>query len=338
MGEDNNRDVDLLKQAPDEMRIKEHRAAFYQLLAKSDSVTKVYNKTAVIDINDIYELNERITEKLRQYNQAGFIIQTNVKFSDGKTKTFPDWISLCEHKWYESESIVNMTITWEFNAIFPDMQVPQRHTLMVKLSNGLKPEEMINLLFTGKIEEIEELDQNLFPIVARVDFVERILADELLNIVGEWIKTLRDSPVKKSSVMLFLKRHKGKICSLLNWVTNIVVMFTSVCITGHFINSLKFDAIIELTKEQIVAIVYIVFGCAAVWIFGKKIIGGITDYLFEKLREYGENALFDITKGDHNKQARMKARESVSRLAVLGNLVVTIVINILCGIAVNVWF
>ena len=338
MSGDEYKDSQLLKKTPDEINIKEHRAIFYQLLAKPDSVTKVYNKTAVIDIDDIYELNERVTEKLGHYEEAGFIIQSNVKFSNGKSKAFPDWSTFYEHKWYESESINSMTITWEFNALFPGMQIPQRHTLMVKLSNGLRPEEMINLMFTGKIEDLEEFDQNLFPIVARVDFVDRVLGDELLNIVGEWIRTLRESPVKKSKCMFFLKKNKGKICTLLSWITNIVIMFSSVFLAGKFIGNLEFDIVMDITKEQLISIVYVLFICSAAWIFGKKVVGTLTDFLYEKLREYGENALFNITKGDHSKQERMKAREGVSRLAIVGNLIVTIIINICCGIAVNIFF
>ncbi|MEZ3506842.1 MAG: hypothetical protein K1W10_07870, partial [Lachnospiraceae bacterium] len=56
-----------------------------------------------------------------------------------------------------------------------------------KISNGLRPEEMLNLIFSGKIEDFEEIETNTFPVAARVDFIEPILGDELLNIVSEWI-------------------------------------------------------------------------------------------------------------------------------------------------------
>ena len=216
------------------------------------------------------------------------------------------------------------------------MQIPERHTLMVKLSNRLRPEELLNLVFTGKIEEIEEMDQNLFPIIARVDFVDRTLGDELLNIVSDWVKSLRQSPVKKSKLMLLLKKNKGVICTLLSWITNIVVMFASVIVTGQCIFRLNFNYVLDISKEQIVTIIYMVFGCSAVWIFGKRLIGALTDFLYDRLREYGENALFNITKGDHNKQDQMKYNERSQKWAVLGNLFVTIVINIVCGIAVNI--
>lgn len=334
-GKENIGDAQLLELSQEEKFIKEHRAMFYRQLAKSDSVTRVFNKTAVIDIEDIYDLNDRITRKLSHIQNAGYIIQANIKFADGKTKTFPDWKSFSDHTWHESESINNMIITWEFNALFPGLNQPERHTLMVKLSNGLRPEEVLNLVFTGKLEDIQEMDNNLFPIVARVDFVDRDLGDELLNIVGEWSKSLRESTVQKSKFMLFLKRNKASLCSTLSMVTNLVVMFASVWATGNIIKTLEFEVISDITKQQLISIIYTLFSCSFVWIFGKKIIGGITDTLYNRLKMYGDNALFNITKGDKNKQNRLKAKEVNSRWAIVGNLLLTIAINIVCGLFVN---
>lgn len=328
----------LLKKNPEEMNITEYKSAFYQFLAKPDSITKVYNKTAVIDLHDIYELNGRICSKFGQFKEAGFIIQANVKFADGKTKSFSNWTSFTSHEWYEGESINNIVITWEFNAYFPDLQVPERHTLMVKLSNGLRPEEMLNLVFTGKIEEIEEMDNNLFPIVARVDFVDRILGDELLNIVGDWVKGLQDSPIQKSKIMLHLKKNKAKVSGMINWLTNIIIMFCSVGITSRYILSMEFRKVGDITDVQLVYMMCAIFACVAAWMLGKKLVGSITDTLFERLRMYGENALFNITKGDKNKQARINRREKTSRLVIIGNILLTVILNILCGVLVNCMF
>lgn len=56
---------------------------------------------------------------------------------------------------------------------------------------------MLNLIFSGKVEDFEEIETNVFPVAARVDFIEPILGDELLNIVSEWIRGLRENRDKK---------------------------------------------------------------------------------------------------------------------------------------------
>lgn len=329
------KDEELLYHDPQELVLKEQRAMFYQLLAKPDSITKVFNKTAVLDRADILELNERISEKLSHYKNAGYIIQTNVKYANGKTRSFPDWASFCDHSWHEPEAISNIVITWSFNAVFPESLKAEKHTLMVKLSNGLRPEEMLNLVFTGKIEEIEEMDNNLFPIVARVDFVDRTLADELLYLVGEWVKTLKESNTQKSKFILFLKRNKGKVTSVINWVTNLIIMCTSVLMVGRYIMRNPFEKLGDISSLQLVHIMYAIFLCVAAWIFGKKLVGSLTDVLFEKLRLYGDNALFNITKGDKNKQDKLVVQEKQNKMAIFSNLLLSIFINILCGLIVN---
>lgn len=69
--------------------------------------------------------------------------------------------------------------------------------------------------------------------------------------------------------------------------------------------------------------------------FWEKIVGNLTDVLFEKLRLYGENALFNITKGDKNKQLRLIKQEQKNKISIIWNLVVSIGINIICGLIVN---
>lgn len=330
-------DEKLIERTPQEIQIREYKSAFYQLLAKPDSMTRVYNKNIIINIEDIYTLNDRINDKLKNHQEAGYIINVNVKYTNRKTLNFSNWQSFMEQKWYVSDTISNIVITWEFNAIFPNLTVPQRHTLMVKLSNRLKPEEMLNLVLTGKIEEIEELDNNFFPVLARVDFVDRVLGDELLNIVEDWVKGLKESTVQRSKTMLFLKRYKGFITTFTNYFTNIVFMICSVILTGRYILSLNFQSLSSVTSEQFVHIMYSIFICIFAEMGWRKFFGAFSDHLFERLKMYGESAVFNITNGDKNKQQKIISREKHNKTAIIGNLLLTIVINIVCGLIVNFW-
>lgn len=329
---------ELLKRDSREVAVKDFKSVFYQMTAKPDSMSRVFNKDVVIDLSDIYELNERINEKLSQYQDAGYIISVNVKFNNRRVKSFASWDSFYNHKWYESEAVNNIVVLWEFNAMLPQYKVPQKHTLMVKMCNGMRPEELLNLLFTGNIEEIEEADRDFFPIVARVDFIDRILGDELLNIVQEWTKGLKESTVQKSKFVLFLKRHKAKFSSLLNLITNIFVMVCSILILGNYIMSVDFTEIADITKIQFVNIVMAIFLCLGVWILSKSFIHSLTDHLYDLLRDYGDSCLFNITKGDENKQRRIKSMRKISKIRIFADIAVTVLINIACGVFVNILF
>ena len=341
MGDENKQaaDKELMKVGYQELALKDFKSVFYQLTAKPDSMTKVFQKDAVIDLEDIGLLNERIVEKLTShYNDAGFLIAVHVKFSNGKIKTFSSWDAFNEHKWYESESINKIVISWEFNAILPQYTVPQRHTLTVKMSNSMRPEEMLNIIFTGNIEDLEELDKNFFPVVARVDFIDRVLGDELLNIVSDWIKGLKDSYVEKSKIILNLKKNKGKIASFLNFASYIVIMISSVVWLDNYIQTLGITVLSEITSIQLTHVMNAVFLCAGIWILAKRIVTIITDRIYELLNNYGDSCLFNITKGDTNRQRRMQKREKNNRFSIAINLIGTIILNILCSVAANKFF
>ena len=44
---------ELLKQDPNDLAMTNNRAMFYRFLARPDSITKVFNKTAILDMQDI---------------------------------------------------------------------------------------------------------------------------------------------------------------------------------------------------------------------------------------------------------------------------------------------
>lgn len=315
---------------------KDFRAVFYQMTAKPDSMTKVFPKDIAIELSDIHLLNDRICEKLSShYNNAGFLITVDVKFSNAKTKSFSTWEAFDSHKWFESESINKIVVTWEFNAMLPQYPVPQKHTLTVKMSNSMRPEEMLNIIFTGNIEDLEELDKNFFPVVARVDFIDRVLGDELLNIVSDWIKGLKNSWIEKSKTILYFKKNKGKISSFLNILSYIIIIISSVVLTGNYIRTLKITTIGEMTPTQLICIMNAIFICAGTWILAKKFISIITDRIYQLLSDYGDNCLFNITKGDRNRQDRISKKEKYNRISIIFNLITTILLNVICGIIAN---
>lgn len=130
--------------------------------------------------------------------------------------------------------------------------------------------------------------------MARVDFVDRVLGDELLNIVEEWVKGLKESTVQKSNAMMFLKRHKAKFATLSNLITNIVFMISSVLLTGKFVLKMGFSSMAEITTTQLVHIIYSVFCCVVIWILSSKMSGFISDQLFERLKMYGKSTKLQI--------------------------------------------
>lgn len=331
-------DEELLSVSKQEVIEKDFKSLFYATTVKQDCTTRVYKKDARIDVDELILLNDRITEKLKMYNDAGFLVTVNVKFSNGKHQTFSGWKAFSEHKWYESEPINNITIVWEFNAILPQFNIPQRHTLTVKMTNSMRPEEIINIIFTGNLQTMEEFDTNFFPIVARVDFIDRVLGEELLNIVSDWVKGLSESDIIKSKWVMLCKRHKAKLASILNIITNLVIMISSVVLLNNYIRTLSISTLSEMVESQILYVIDAVFICAGIWILSKRLINVLTDRIYELLKDYGDNWLFNITKGDKNRIDKLNKIEKANKVSILINLIGTIILNIICSVIANKLF
>lgn len=187
-----------LEVAQEEKNLALFRSMYYQMNAKPDSMSKVFSQKVIITREDIIDLNDRVNRKVRMhYQDDGYIATITVSLNNREVINFECWKEFLDYEWVEANCINSIILKWSFNVRMPQYEYPQNHVLMVKLSNGLRPEEMLNLIFSGKVEDFEEIETNAFPIAARVDFIEPILGDELLNIVSEWIRGLRENKDKK---------------------------------------------------------------------------------------------------------------------------------------------
>ena len=140
----------ILNQDEEERRIKEFKSLYYELNAKPDSTTKIYNDKVVVNKDDIERLDDLIREKLAFHVKEGEFGISNVAVSTSKHKaySFNDFKTFATHNWSIPEHINSITLTWDFFVNVDGYKRPQRHKLTVKISCGLKPEEVINQIKT----------------------------------------------------------------------------------------------------------------------------------------------------------------------------------------------
>lgn len=197
--------------------ITAYKSVFHAMTASAESKSAVFDRRVLVEMSDLNELYDRITEKLqKQYKNAGNKVKINVSFDGRSNYTFDNWTDFEKKDWFETKPITSIIIKWEYHIMMPEYPIPQPHVLLVKISNGLKPEQFINLIFTGKIENIELLEEELYPVVARVDYINHDLGDELLNIVREWDKGLRIQAESEHAFVKSLRKNKGKWAWFLN--------------------------------------------------------------------------------------------------------------------------
>lgn len=83
----NNRGKTWMKKllnVDDEEKLRRNfKSVYYMMNAKPDSKTKIFTSDVCIELGDIEELNELITEKFKShYNDAGFMINVDVSLEN----------------------------------------------------------------------------------------------------------------------------------------------------------------------------------------------------------------------------------------------------------------
>lgn len=324
--------TNLLDVSENDKFITNYKAVYQAMTAKHDCKSRIFSRKVKVKLEDIIDLNEHVTDKLRNYQDAGFSICATASFVGHKTIEFSSWQEFINHRWTESDAINSVTIIWEFNAVLPQYGVPQKHVLVVKIADGLKPEEMLNVVFAGKLENIEEIEKQMYPVVARVDFINYVLGDELLNIVEEWNRGLEAQDGEDYIFPKFCVENRRKFAYAFNYVTNIVTLVCCIKIIVYFLKSYGVTTISELTISNICQVIWASGILALGYIFINKISQWLANIFYRVLGEETMTHVFCLNKGDKNIQKRIDKEIHKSKIFVFGSIFGTFILNLACSI------
>lgn len=324
--------TNLLNVSENEKFITNYKAVYQAMTAKHDCKSKIFPRKVRVNLDDIIDLNDRVTDKLRNYQEAGFTISATASFVGHKTIEFSTWQEFINHKWTESSAINSVTIIWEFNAVLPQYGVPQKHVLVVKIADGLKPEEMLNVVFAGKLENIEEIEKQMYPVVARVDFINYVLGDELLNIVEEWDNGLEAQESEEYIFPKFCVRNRRKFAYVLNYATNIITLVCCIKIVIYFLKSYGAATISELTIPNLSQIIWVSGFLILGYIFINKISQWLANIFYKVLGKETMTHVFCLNKGDRNIQKRIDKELRKSKIYVLSSVIGTFILNLICSV------
>ena len=322
----------------EDRRVKEFQSMYYAYNARPDTTTKIYKQQVVIKMDDLLNLEDMIKEKLSLHKIEGDVGKTHVFVNTSKHKvySFDDWKLFYEHNWKIPEYIESITLIWDFYINVDGYQNPQRHKLTVKISSGLKPEEVLSLILSGKVEDIEEIEVQEAQIVAQMDFIENRLGQELINVVSEWVDILEKASDSKNSFILFLKKRRKIVGYYFNYVLFIVVFITLIMGFDYTIQSLDISKISDITSSQFISLFNYVAISVVLCIVIVNIGENVANKVFRKLSEYGENFVFRITNGDNSQYNKLKKEDDKDAIKVMVNVCFSLFLNITCSIIASV--
>lgn len=325
----------LLEVSEYEKFLTNYKAVYQAMTAKNDCRSKIFPRNVRVKLDDIYDLNNRIVEKLRNYNLLGFSTSITANFKGRQTIDFSSWNEFENHKWNESEAVLALTIVWEFNVLLPQYELPQKHLLVVKLTDGLRPEEMLNIVFAGKLENMDEIERQVCPVVVRVDFINYILGDELLRIVEEWDKGLPIQYGGENKFVSKVKKQKRKLAFIIQYITDIIYICCAISLFNFTIHSFEIEKVYDLSIGNIEEMIWILGVLIVIFIFVNRIAQWLANMLYMSLGEEPDTHIFEINKGDTNLQEKLQIRNKKTKMSVVMSVIGTILINLGCGIIVS---
>lgn len=310
---------------------EEIKSLFNLFNGKPDSTTRIFPKNVLITIADLLVLRDKMNDKLAHYNICGSVQTLHVRFENNKFQEFSDWFQFENFNWSSSNVIDSMILKWDFMINFSSYAVPQRHTVVVRLSSGLKPEQVLQMMISGKIEDLDSIDKNLAPVMCSVSFVNQLIGEEILNIVEEWDKGLRLAK-DINNRFKFLRKHRISTAKTIELVTKFAGVIIIASSLNFLLHKFNINTLAELTTFHLqILIISIAFSYLFFEIIS-RFSYKLAKNTLKALNQYGDIFTFNITKGDGERQELIKNENEKYANNITKGIIFTVFINIICGV------
>ena len=299
------------------------KSIYYWANAKPDTQVKFFRKKKEIELSDIYDLNERVEKKLQTHNIETYVVHLNFILTEGNIKEYSSLEEFKRENWDTiNQRIESINLTWDLTFSLRNFAIPQRHTLKVRIGNAIAPKDMFQLMFTS--DEPSELMESRAEGLVKVDFINQVVANELINIVSNWQKGLNDVSKPKSMISFLMKKENLIRLSII-YITPIIFLTLFYQYHQLLFQKYSFSKEINILSVQKLAIIYM-----AIFGFALLIAKYFSSWLGRKIDKLKKENGITITKGDKNYilEINKKNKSILSQIAMklFISLLVTIIL------------
>ena len=278
---------------PGKYNLSDVKSFFYLMNAKPDTSIQLLKGRKKVTIAEIRDLNERIQRKLENHDLIGQIASINLIFEKGKIQDYGTWAEFERETWHTINNKTDaIALTWDISIKLPKYQNPQRHTLKVRVGQAISPKDMMELVFNS--DNASELIEKRADGVVKVDFIDQVIAGELIEKVVAWYDGLKKMP-DDVGVQKIMEKHQ-------NFIVGVIHNFTPIILLGiyhyYFIAFCNWS---NLTSNLTIAnIQFLLITFITVFFVGSMIAKKIAKWTDKKIDDYKGLSQFEITKGDEN--------------------------------------
>lgn len=270
--------------------LDEFKSLFYQLNAKPDTEIRLLRGKKNLELADIRSINERILDKLCNHDCIATIASINFVLSSRKIKDYSTWAEFERENWDTvNEQVCTLTIKWDIAIKLPQFTLPQRHSLKIRIGTEIPPKDIFQLILTS--DDITELMEAKTPSICKVDFVNDILATELINIVVNWYEGLRNLP-ETNPLNTFLAKNGRLLSEIIRYCSPIVLLMISYQYYDYYMPLFGME---QLSLKSLEALL-ILF--AAIFMVGIFLGFKFERFIDKRIDQFEEHPRFSITRGD----------------------------------------
>lgn len=267
------------------------KSLFYLLNAKPDTSIKLLDKKRIVTVASIRDLNERITRKLENHNVIGQMTSVNIIFEKDNIKDYASWGEFTNENWNTINQVTeSLTLTWDISIKLPRYANPQRHTLKVKLGQSLTPKDMMELVFVS--DNVMEMKEKRAAGVVKIDFIDQVLATELIDNVVSWYDGLKDIQPTEG-IQKILEDNQSLVLGIVKNFFPILFLSIYQYYFSTFCEWSTLTTNITIANLQLFLIAFL-----AVYAIGSMIGQRIAFGLDQKIDSYQHKDQFEITRGD----------------------------------------
>ena len=283
--------------------LDDFKSIYCFLNAKPDSQIRLLKGVKRIELQDIVDLNSSVEAKLYNHSVQTVIPNVQVTFSDREISEYSSWEEFRRTEWnLAAKTVVGITLTWRILIKNDNSPVPQPHSLKVRIGNEIPPKDAIQLLLSA--DNPDELMQLSSPSMCRVDFVNSVLAEELLTLIERWHSSLLPAP-DQNPLPFFLVRNGMHLTELWRFAAPILFLVVGSRYADLLIASKWFSTLTLELRIFYSAIIFVAVYKAGSYAGHKG--EAIVDSRIKRLQA---PPVFVITKGDKKRLADAKKKNN----------------------------
>lgn len=269
------------------------KSIYYWANAKPDTQIKLFRKRKRVEVSNIHELNERVNNKLANHNISTYMVSLNFMLDEGNLREYASYAEFERENWdLINQKIQSISLTWDLTFEISGFELPQRHTMKVRIGNAIPPKDMFQIMFTS--DEPNELMETQAEGLVKVDFINQTLSNELIQLVKEWHEGLKN--VENKNVLIqFLYRREGYINNIIGYSLPLFLMFLAYSYQKFVCNKLDYSSELNLINLQSCIIMFF-----AIFAAGNLISKFINRWYSRKVEKFKSDKGFLISKGDKN--------------------------------------